>query len=492
MRLSDFLKYEDIVIQCHDNPDADALASGYGLYSFFEKNGKKTRFIYGGKFEVQKSNLVLMMSTLNIPAKHVDSLDEPDLLITVDCQYGEGNVTRFAAKKVAVIDHHQVSGELPEMSDVRSNLGSCSTVVKDLLEAEGINVNDDKGLATALFYGLLTDTNGFAEISHPLDKDLRDGAAYDKSLVRMYRNSNLSFDEMNIAGEALLGHSYFEDDRFAIVEAAPCDPNILGMISDLLLEVHGVDTCLVYSILPFGVKLSVRSCIKETKASDLAAYITAGVGSGGGHVDKAGGFIQKELLGNLDPKDFLKDRMQQYFANSQVIYAAEYEADVSKMKEYKKLKLPVGYIKAMDVMPVGTMVCVRTLEGDLEMEITDDLYFLIGVEGEVYTNREEKLLRSYELTDSPYEANLEYEPTVKDVVEGRIVGLMQHAKMCIPTGEVHIYACPIDKITKIFTAWDNEKYMQGKPGDYQAVRMDDLHDTYIIRKDIFMKTYAEV
>lgn len=26
MRLSDLLKYESIVIQCHDNPDADAIA----------------------------------------------------------------------------------------------------------------------------------------------------------------------------------------------------------------------------------------------------------------------------------------------------------------------------------------------------------------------------------------------------------------------------------------------------------------------------------
>ena len=31
MKLSELLKYDDIVIQCHDNPDADALSSGYAL-----------------------------------------------------------------------------------------------------------------------------------------------------------------------------------------------------------------------------------------------------------------------------------------------------------------------------------------------------------------------------------------------------------------------------------------------------------------------------
>ena len=32
MRLKDLLSFNDIVIQCHDNPDADALGSGYALF----------------------------------------------------------------------------------------------------------------------------------------------------------------------------------------------------------------------------------------------------------------------------------------------------------------------------------------------------------------------------------------------------------------------------------------------------------------------------
>ena len=33
--------------------------------------------------------------------------------------------------------------------------------------------------------------------------------------------------------------------------------------------------------------------------------------------------------------------------------------------------------------------------------------------------------------------------------------------------------------------------MLGKAGDYLAVRMDDLHDIYIIEKSIFHKTYEK-
>jgi len=40
-RLSDLEEYNPITIQCHDNPDADALASGFGLYLYFTEKGNK-------------------------------------------------------------------------------------------------------------------------------------------------------------------------------------------------------------------------------------------------------------------------------------------------------------------------------------------------------------------------------------------------------------------------------------------------------------------
>ena len=64
MQLHELLKYDDIVIQCHDNPDADALASGYALLWYFEKMGKQARFIYRGLNEIQKSNLMIMLDEL--------------------------------------------------------------------------------------------------------------------------------------------------------------------------------------------------------------------------------------------------------------------------------------------------------------------------------------------------------------------------------------------------------------------------------------------
>lgn len=499
-KLSDLLEYDDIVIQCHDNPDADALASGFALKWYLDRNGKKSRFIYSGKFPVSKSNLVLMKDSLKIPAEYVSKLDKPQLLVTVDCQYGESNVTKFDADTVVVIDHHQISGALPELNDVRSAYGSCSTVLYELLRKEGIDINEDEDIATALYYGLMTDTNGFTEISHPADKDLWDAAKFNNANIVMFRNSNLSREELEIAGNALKGAKYNDTYGYALVEAAPCDPNILGIISDMLLEVDTVKTCLVYSILAFGVKISVRSCVREVKASELAGYIAEGLGGGGGHLVKAGGFLKKDLIEKMGvtfEKTYIdrlmEDRMQSYFTNSEILTAGQHVEDVSNLKKYRKTDAVVGFARTVDFAEAGTALTVRTIEGDVDIPSDEEVYIILGVEGEVYPCKKAKFERSYKVLDGEYEYPGEYSPAVINRETGDRMDILKVAKRCVVSGGGEgIYARELTSRIKVFTAWDPDKYYLGLPGDFLAVRMDDLSDIYIIAKRIFEKTYEEV
>ena len=106
MRLTDLEEYDPITIQCHDNPDADALGAGYGLYCYFKSKGRQVRLIYSGPNQIQKSNLKLMIEKLGLPVEYVAPAEcarkIDGLLITVDCQYGAGNVTRFEADTLAI------------------------------------------------------------------------------------------------------------------------------------------------------------------------------------------------------------------------------------------------------------------------------------------------------------------------------------------------------------------------------------------------------
>ena len=495
-KLSDLCTYGQIVIQCHDNPDADALASGFALRQYLAGQGIEARFVYGGTNPIAKSNLVLMNENLEINCEHVESLEAPELLVTVDCQYGESNVTVFPAENVAVIDHHQVSGTLPAMSEVRSNYGSCATVLYEMLRAEGVDINADRNVATALYYGLMTDTADFTEIAHPSDRDLRDIANFNKSLVTLFKNSNLSIEELRIAGDALKNTIVDEKRAYGIVEAGPCDSNILGIISDMFLEVDGVQSCIVYNILPSGVKYSVRSCVKEVKACELAAFLAEHLGGGGGHLVKAGGFLKKDLLVKAgvdydkEPVSrFIASRMNEYFDSSTILYAGTYRANLDEFSKFRKKSFRVGFVRAADFAEPGCEVAIRTLEGDIDVTVTEDLYIILNVNGEIYPILQAKFDRSYRVIDDPYEYPGEYAPNVIDNATGERLPLLPFAKSCVSVGGDGIYAKPITGRVKVFTMWDPDKYYLGRHGDYLAVRTDDPSDIYVIEGGIFAKTY---
>ncbi|MCM1144239.1 MAG: DHH family phosphoesterase [Blautia sp.] len=507
MKLSDLNPYNPIMIQCHDNPDADAIASGYALYTYFRQLGKDVRLVYLGRSRIQKSNLCLMLEHLEISVEYIERPEDllrdmpqgrlEGLLLTVDCQYGAGNVTRIPAQNVAIIDHHQIENHSVVLSEINPGLGSCSTLVWKMLREEGFEVKDTK-LGTALYYGLYTDTNQFAEIFNPLDMDMREALPCEKTLIQLFRNSNLSLDELEIAGVALIRHIYNDDYHYAIIKSQPCDPNILGLISDFLLQVAEVYVCVVYNEWKDGYKFSVRSCVKEVQANELAAFLAEGIGSGGGHHEKAGGFISKTLYEEVYPtlhsEAFFSERLNDYFDNCQIIVAKEYEIDISDMQSYVKKKMPLGFVRATDVLPNGTPITIRTLEGDVDMVVEPDLIIMIGIKGEVYPNRISKFEKTYELTEEPYCAadcviKTEYQPTIHNRDDGTVLHLADYAKICIASGGTHIHAKELTTRVKVFTAWDEEKYMLGKPGDYLVVRCDDRHDIYVVERDIFFKTY---
>ncbi len=508
MKLSDLARYRNIVIQCHDNPDPDAVASGYALYRYFSTDpARSVRLVYSGKYRISKTNILMMLERLDIPLEYAETLPEPaELLVVVDGQYGEGNVSTLPARHVAVIDHHPDSGRTYDHKEIRSTYGSCATLVYQLLNEARVDVNSDIGLATALYYGLYTDTNSLSEISHPADKDLRDDLSYNKSLVHSLRNANLSAEEIVVAGDALKNASFDDDNRFSVAEAGPCDPNILGFISDMLLQVNRCDSCVVFCRLPFGIKFSVRSCTLEIHAGEMAGSLTEGLGSGGGHSEKAGGFISEEALTEFFSSekkpltsglsrttsrdaDFFHDRVISYLQSFDILYATEFDPDPEAMATYIKLRVPLGYVRSLDVLAEGDSATVRTLEGDINIRASADIYIMIGISGEVYPIKKAVFEKRYVATTDPYKASFEYSPTVKRTDTQRSVPLIDFAFVCVPSEETRIFARPLDRTIKVFTAWDPDHYMLGKPGDYLAAHYENPKDVYVIARDIFEKTY---
>jgi len=485
--LKDLLKHETIVIQCHNYPDADSLASALGLYSYLRENDVRAGIIYSGNAQITKPNLVKMLDLFSIPIAYKQEMSPINTLVTVDCQYGEGNVTKFESNHIYQLDHHQDRGnEYP--GAVKSYLGSCATLIWDLLREEGFSFEKHPNVSTALYYGLYTDTNNFEEIAFPLDKDLRDNLGFDKNKFDTLRYSNLTIEELTIAGRALVRHKIDRENNFAIFKADECDPNVLGFISDLAMQVDGTNVIIVYSVLPNGCKISVRSCTRDVMANEIAEVIA----HGGGHKQKAGGFIPSDKLVGRSVSEFIENHTKEYFSTYDIIHSETHELDVNKMPKYTKLKIPLGCVLSTDIFEPGTPMLIRSLEGDSDANASPDILLMIGYLGEVYPIHREKFTKSYTFTDKGFIRDYIYSPTIKNKTTGEAVNLIALAKACIPTGQSSIHATPLKRNTKLFNRWHKDSYMAGVAGDYIAVRADDYGDVYIIKREIFKDTYASI
>jgi len=488
MNLSDLSEHKNIVLQMHNIPDADTISSAYVLQKFFERNGCRAKMIYGGPAKITKPSLIMFIEAYSMEIEFVSELPaNTDLLITVDCQYGAGNVQKFPCEKFAVIDHHIIEIPENEFIEVNPRLGSCATLVYAMLLREKASGNlgnflEEEKITTALYYGLFTDTNGLSEIRHPLDRDLAD-VNHERMLIKKLKNATITMPELSIISNAL--SKYQVIGNIGVFKAEPCDPNILGFSSDIAMQVDSIDACVLFSAVHAGIKLSIRSCSREIMANEFAAFLSEGCGSGGGNYEKAGGFIKNS-------EEYLLNRLREYTEAFDKIYAGKTAVDFASMKRYRKLPIEVGFAKISDLFKTGTKLTIRTMEGDIDLSAEEDVYVMIGIEGEIYPIKKGKFEKNYKVLDKKYEQVSEYQPTVIDRYSGEKHSILEHAKTCVPIDEKIIRAQQIKKRTKVFTNWDMEKYFSGVPGDFLSANETDFNDCYIVNERIFYKTYAEI
>lgn len=496
MKLSTLERFKNIVIQMHDNPDADAVGSGYALYKYFKSRGKNVRLVYGGSMKVRKSNMLLLLKELKIPAEYVTSLNKPELLLTVDCQYGEGNVQHFDAENIAMIDHHNTGRRSDEMVEIRSNLVSCATVCYDMLKAEGFDVNDDISVSTALYYGLYMDSNELSEIRHPLEWDMVDLLQIDKVLINRLTHANFTLQEMETAGIAMIRHNYDYKKRLSVIRSKPCDPNILGIIGDFVLQVDCIDVCVVFNDCPNGYKLSVRSCVPDVAANDLAEFLTENIGNGGGHIDKAGGFINtnkfEKMYDDLSIEAYFFNRIEQYYDSYDVVYAKDGIADKSEFKLYRKVPYTYGYVKSTDMFEEGTDCKIRTFEGDMFITASENIYLMIGYYGEVNPIEKAVFHKKYQVKEEGFNKVFDYPPSVRKMADNSVYELIPYAKQCICVEDSMVYAKHLENPTKVFSKYNYEKYMYGNSDDYICFVYDDDKDIYLVKQEVFDNIYEEV
>lgn len=517
MKLSDLLSYEDIVIQCHDKPDADTVASGFALSEYLKKNGKSPRLVYTGPQKAIRSNVQEMIHRFEIPLTYIaEPAGEAELLVMVDCRAGEGNVSTLPFRNLAVIDHHTVKdGEtLPVLHDVRTEqegYASCATVLWAMLTEAGFPVAEDSRLPTALYFGLYMDTQELKTVRR-MDKEMLDSLKCDMDIITELQNVNLTPEEIRIIGQAYTSLHINPRHMFAVAQVEPCDPNLLGIVGDELMKVAGVDISAAYCIPESGrgVRVSLRCRRKGHNADDLIRWLVRAMGNdGGGAPTKAAGWLPKALLEEACAGDewdnlsgaagrMIYRMLTDYFEiPPKRIRTGEY--DPEKVRELcgtdavlcRKKKVPVGYVKATELYPEGEEILIRMLEGDAKKQVTPELYIMIGVDGETYHIEESTLRKNYDLSEEPFpiDSATPWQPKIYRYADRKVRFLAPYAKKCIARDNARIWAAQLHSRAEVLTK--RNEWVLGEAGDWLVSQAADRQDIYIIKNTIFERTYEK-
>jgi len=291
-RIADIVRGNEVFIQGHDFPDADSIASAYGMMRLLEHKGIESDILYVGMIE--KFTISRMLDVLDIKIvldEHEPRLTEDDHIIIVDAQKFNSNIKDITGDEVVCIDHHPITTDPEYMFyDIRPNVGACSSIIASYFFEAGII--PDKKTATALIYGIKMDTLGLKRGANVFDIEMfsRLFPYADTEILLQLQSNKMKFEDLIAFGEAIRNIQVYDNIGFARLDVK-CSDGLIAEISDFILDLHEVEFCIIYAIRNNGVKLSVRSELSDINAGVVIAGALDGIGSGGGHAEMAGGFI---------------------------------------------------------------------------------------------------------------------------------------------------------------------------------------------------------
>lgn len=285
-----------VLILTHDNPDPDALASGKAFATLLRKAWDiHSRLVYSGL--VARAENHAMLNRLTPEWEHSETL--PDLneysaVAQVDTQPGAGNNRLDTVQpRHIVIDHHypvrKTIGTVA-YSDVRTDTGSTVTMLFQYLDAA--RIEPDPLLATAMFYGIKTDTRSLSRGDSPADE-----VAFVKLLHR------LDQQELSMVELASLNREYFSAfsrglkatrlyGEALISRLGPMEqPDFAAEMADILIRLQSAQAALCLGQHRDILQISLRTVPSGQDAGRIIQQIVLPPGKAGGHGTMAGGQV---------------------------------------------------------------------------------------------------------------------------------------------------------------------------------------------------------
>jgi nanoRNase/pAp phosphatase (c-di-AMP/oligoRNAs hydrolase) len=252
-----------------------------------------------------------MMNLLAVQLEQAEDSEEArevvndvDLVALVDVSVaGKNNPLPEDVVPNVVFDHHPTDEDRikGDFQDVRPGVGSTATLLTGYLRELGVTPDSD--IATALMYGIRTDTK---VLTGKVDtEDLEAvrflGALMDSDVLRRIETPPMSSDQVTVLGRAIQGMTKRGSLVVSFLSVVP-QSDYLSYIADFLLDIEGVDTVVVYGLVEGTIHVSARSRDVRVNLGNTMQELF-GPDRGGGHAHMAGAQIPVDVFVEIQERE---------------------------------------------------------------------------------------------------------------------------------------------------------------------------------------------
>lgn len=296
-------KYDSIIIFGHMNCDGDCFSSQIAMYEFIKNNFKNKKVYLVG------SGVEKMFSLFFKPHVLDDEIFFSSLGIALDFNedYRCEDQRIFNCKELAVIDHHNVGAHSinnTSFSYIDNSASSCASLLYKLLVKKCFKISNM--MLTALFYGIVADTNRFMY----LENDLR-SLTICKKLIKLgvdYKSvyQNISLTSLSSFKVTSYIYSNFKIDNKVIYCVVPkeiknsfLDVGYIGKYVNTLGNLNGIEVWILF------IENDDDTLTVEFRSKSVGVVSIAKKYGGGGHNLACG--IQKINFKNDLISNIIKD-----------------------------------------------------------------------------------------------------------------------------------------------------------------------------------------
>jgi len=305
-------RVEEVVVLTHPNPDPDAMASALAVREIAEVAGAEATIQYPGEIRHEENRA--MQTVLGLEMQHLpgDGGLLAEHVVLVDHNEPRGFAGAGGLSPYAVVDHHPGGGGGGAFTDVRPEYGACAAVATEYLRDLGWRPDDagsrrlPEDLATALLYGIQSDTTNFSRGC--TDADFEAAAflfpATDPEALDRIANPPVDAEVLDVKARAATNRR--KNGPFVCSFVGPVsNVDALGQAADELLRLEGVTAVVVGGESNGTLHLSGRSRDDRVHMGKALGRVVADIpmADAGGHARMGGGQLSVDHLGGIGPGD---------------------------------------------------------------------------------------------------------------------------------------------------------------------------------------------